>query len=185
MANVNGIKVTRNVTGSVEGALVRLSKDGETATVLQRSDGTLVRVPAASLSPAKGRPIKLVRGLCRADVMELIRDDAEFVSDAIREMFTRQTSDERDVKATKHDNDVGFRADDARRGSMLALKSDCAWTAEDFAMARAILGAYSGTQLFDIAAERLCEREIVEATTSTETDRAVAGVLADLAALAG
>lgn len=183
MANTNGIKVTRNVTGSVEGALVRLSLGGDVATVLQRSDGKLVRVPALSLSPAKGRPIKLVRGLCRADVMELIESDGEFVNDAIRELFTRQTWDERDAKATHHDNDVGFRADDARRGSMLALKSECAWTDEDKCMARAILGTYSGTQLFDIAAERLSEREIVAATSSTETDRTVASVLADLAAL--
>lgn len=179
MANLNGIKVTRNVTGSVNGALVRLSRDGEIATVLERASGMLVRVAAETLSPAKGRPIKLVRGLCRADVNELIRDDAEFVQDAIVELFGRQTMDEREVKATYHDNDVGFRADDARRGSMLALKTGCAWTAEDFAMARAVLFSYSGTQLWDVAAERLSEREIIDATSSTETERLIAEIMAE------
>jgi hypothetical protein len=174
----NGIKVTRNVTGSVDGALVRLSQDGEIATVLARATGLLERVPACTLSPSKGRPIKLIRGLCRADVNELIRDDSEFVQDAIVELFGRQTMDEREVKATYHDNDVGFRADDARRGSLLACKSACAWQDADFAIARGILRSYSGTQLFDVAAERLSEREIVAATSSTETDRAMAETLA-------
>jgi len=180
----NGIKVTRNVTGSVDGALVRLSKDGEIATVLVRDTGLLERVPAATLTPAKGRPIKLIRGLCRADVNELIRDDDDFCQDAIGELFGRQAYDERDAKATYHDNDVGFRADDARRGSMLAVKSACAWGAEEYAMARGILRSYSGTQLFDIAAERLSEREIIEATSSTETQRCVSEVLADLLSMA-
>ena len=180
----NGIKVTRNVTGSVDGALVRLSQDGETATVLCRATGELERVPACTLSPAKGRPIKLIRGLCRADVNELIRDDADFCQDAIVELFGRQVFDEREAHATWHHNDVGFRADDAKRGSALAVKSACAWLDGDYAMAREILRSYSGTQLFDVAAERLSEREIVAATSSTETTRCLASVLADLAAMA-
>lgn len=181
MSTTNTIRVTRNVTGSVDGALIRLSRDGFLATVLARATGTLVRVPADSLSPAKGRPVKLIRGLCRADVNELIRDDAEFVVDAMVELFGRQTWDERAVFATRHDNSVGFRADDAKRGSRLAAKSQCAWTTEDFAAARLILGSYSGTQLFDAAAERLSEREIIEATSTTETERCMAEVLASIA----
>jgi hypothetical protein len=51
-------------------------------------------------------------------------------------------------------------------------------------MARGILRSYSGTQLFDVAAERLSEREIVAATSSTETERCMADALAMLAAMA-
>lgn len=177
--------VTRNVTGSVNGALVRLSSDGLTATVLERDSGNLVRVPSATLVPSRGRPIKLIRGLCRADVNELIRDDGDFVHDAIVELFGRQLDSERASLTTIADNDVGFRADDARRGSMLALKSVCAWDAGDYAMARSILSYYSGTQLFDIASERLSEREIVEATGGnagkSETAMLIGEILASLA----
>lgn len=173
--------VTRNVTGSVEGALVRLSQDGETATVLVRKTGKLARVPASSLSPAKGRPIKLVKGLCRADVDELIDGSEEFCRDAIEELFGRQLDSERAALATFADNDVGFRADDARRGSTLALKS--VWSPVDLFYARTILRAYSGTQLFDVACEYLAEREIVEATDagrcaeSSETDALLSAIL--------
>lgn len=160
--------VTRNVRSedrSVNGALVRLSPDGLMATVLLSADGSLVRVPADTLTPWRGRPIKLVNGLCRADVDELIATSDAFVVDAIGELFGRQLDSERESLATYDDNDVGFRADDARRGSLLALKASCGWTPEDYATARILASRYSGTQLYGIASEFLAEREIVEATT--------------------
>lgn len=175
--------VTRNVTGSVQGALVRLSQDGSIATVLVRETGKLARVAAETLSPSKGRPIKLIRGLCRADVNELIDSSDTFVQDAIDELFGRQLESERKSLATWADNDVGFRADDARRGSLLALKSGCGWTDGDYATARSILRLYSGTQLFDVACEYLAEREIVEATTPKSESACLIGeILASLAA---
>lgn len=179
MTTSNSLRIARNVTGSVQGALIRLTCDGTLATVLERTSGKLVRVEASTLVPARGRPVKLVRGLCRADVNELIRDSAEFVQDAIAELFGRQLSSERVALATWADNDVGFRADDARRGSLLALKSDCAWTDADFATARGILSVYSGTQLFDVAAEYLSEREILAATSRrpTEAEALIAAIL--------
>lgn len=182
--NVTERHVTRNVTGSVQGALIRLSNDGLTATVLERDSGLLVRVATSTLTPSRGRPVKLVKGLCRADVNELIRDDGDFVHDAIVELFGRQLDSEREALATYADNDVGFRADDARRGSMLALKSVCAWDSADYSIARDVLSRYSGTQLFDVASERLSEREIVEATGGnngpTETQTMISEILAML-----
>lgn len=173
------LKVTRNVTGSVDGALVRLSPDGETATVLVRLTGKLARVPADSLTPTRGRPIKLVRGLCRADVDELVETSAEFCVDAVTELFGRQLDNEREAKATIADNDVGFRADDARKGSLLALKS--VWDLADYCTARVLLSRYTGTQLYDMASEFLSEREIVEATTpKSESARLIADILATL-----
>ncbi len=178
--NITERHVTRNVTGSVIGALVRLSSDGTIATVLERETGLLARVPASTLTPSRGRPIKLIRGLCRADVNELIRDSRDFTHDAIVELFGRQLDEERAALATYADNDVGFRADDARRGSTLALKSVCAWDDTDYAMAREILSRYSGTQLFDVASEYLSEREILAATGGESGKSETAMLIAEI-----
>ena len=91
--------------------------------------------------------------------------------------------DEREVLSTRWDNEVGFRADDARRGSALALKSIVAWGDADYAMARQILSRYTGTQLFDAASEFLAEREIVTGAlyrAPTEVEVNLSELYADL-----
>jgi hypothetical protein len=172
----------RSTVSALKGALVRLSADGTVATVLDRESGRLVCESAATLVPTRGRPINLVRGLCRADVDALIESDLTFCAAALDELFVRQTADEREAKATKYDNKVGYRADDARRGSTLALKALCAWSPEDCATARDVLSAYSGTQLWDLAALWLAE--VVPVEPSTETTALVGDVMLDLACMA-
>ena len=156
--NSSTITVTRNVRNTVtgqRGAVIRIK--GETATVLDRDTGKLCAMPLGVLVPTKGRPVKLVNGLHRADVDALVSENPAFRIAAVREMFGRQTDDERAVLATRWDNKVGFRADDARRGSTLAGKAACSWTPEDHATARYILGAYTGTQLWDVASVFMAE----------------------------
>lgn len=172
--------VTRNVRSndrSIEGALIRVSPCGEIATVLLRASGRLARVSAESLSTTKGRPVKLIKGLCRADVNELIESSDDFCRDAIEELFGRQTCDERDAKSTRYDNEVGFRADDARIGSELAQRS--VWSVLDLANARGVLYYYSGTQLWDVACEYLSEQECIAATTrqQSEAESLIAGIV--------
>lgn len=152
--------ITRNIVNTLtgeRGAVVRVSRDGQTCTVLLRDTGKLVSMPSAHVEATRGRPIKLVKGLCRADVDDLVGNNPEFRVRAIRELFGRQTEDERGSLATRWDNRVGFRADDARRGSMLALKSACAWTEDDHTIAIDCLLPYTGTQLWDLASEYLSE----------------------------
>lgn len=187
MTNNSTITVTRNVRNTVtgqRGAVIRIK--GDTATVLDRDTGKLVGMMLAVLVPTKGRPVKLVNGLHRADVDALISENPAFRVAAVREMFGRQTDDERQALATRWDNKVGFRADDARRGSTLAGKAACAWTPEDHATARYILGAYSGTQLWDLASVFLGEDNqgalglSAEATSEEIADAAMwAGILAN------
>lgn len=176
------ITVTRNVVNTLtgaKGAVIRIK--GDTAVVLVRETGKLAPMPVADLRPTKGRPVNLVRGLCRADVDELIDSDTAFRVSAVRELFGRQTDDERVVLATRWDNKVGFRADDARRGSELALKSACAWTDTDHATAKGVLHAYSGTQLFDLASEFLSEPGILADSSRDDTAEAlIASIVAGL-----
>lgn len=183
MLTENILVAGRQVTnGWTKGIL--LSVTNGNARVCLR-DGTVREVEAATLRHSRGRPARLNPGaLVRSEVAALVRNDAQFVREAVALLFARQTSDEQIVKATRWDNDMGFRADDARRGSMLALKSDCAWQEADYALARSILGAYTGTQLFELAADYRAEERTLAALTSapSEADRLVAEILADLAA---
>lgn len=159
--------VTRNVVNTAtgeKGAVIRVK--GDTATVLLRSNGRLSAMHVNDLAPTRGRPIKLIQGLCRADVDALIESDASFRVAAIRELFGRQTDDEREVRATYYDNKVGFRADDAKRGSTLAVKSACAWTDEDHNAAMWCLFPYSGTQLWDLTSQFLSEPDAVDSADS-------------------
>ena len=178
---MTAIRITRNVrsiVSALRGALIRLSPDGATATVLDRDSGKLARVSADTLVATKGRPVNLVRGLCRADVDELIEGDAGFAAECMTELFVRQTADEREVRQTRHLNRVGFRADDALVGSTLAGKSLCAWTETDHAMARDVAKVYSGTQLWDLASLWL------QAGDASEASVLLSDVLSDLAAMA-
>lgn len=157
---VNETHISRNVRSidsTLSGALIRLSQDGTMATVLVRDTGKLARISAASLYPTKGRPVKLIKGLCRADVDELIDSNVNFCFKAIEELFGRQTEDERVTTTTRHENKVGFRADDAKLGSKLAMTD--AWNQVDLVQARQILRAYSGTQLWDLASEFLSAQD--------------------------
>lgn len=178
------VRATVNVLDTstgMRGACIRIA--GDTAVVLVRDTGKLARLPLANLVPTRGRPVKLVGGLHRADVDELIADNAAFRVAAVRELFGRQTADERDVLATRWDNSVGFRADDARRGSTLAGKAACAWTEADHATAANILSVYSGTQLWDLASHFLSDTGVnVETHNISESEALVADILADLLA---
>lgn len=151
----------RNVFSEVRGAVVRVSREG-VATVLLTETGKLARMPVGHLAVTRGRPIKLIGGLVRADIDELIVSSGDFRIAATRVMFARQTEDERSAHATRHDNNVGFRADDARKGSALALKSACGWTAEDHLVAIDCLLPYSGTQLWELASTFLTDLDGVE-----------------------
>lgn len=179
----NKLVAGRQVTnGFTKGTL--LSVDSGVARVCLR-DGSVREVEAATLRHSRGRPARLNPGaLVRSEVAALVKSDAQFVREAIALLFARQTSDEQVVRATRWDNDMGFRADDARRGSALALKSECAWSEADYAVARAILSSYTGTQLFELAAEYKNEEKalasLVEAPS--EADRLVAEILAGLLA---
>lgn len=174
------VNVLNTITGE-RGACIRVK--GDTAVVLVRDTGKLARVELASLVPTRGRPVKLINGLHRADVNELITENATFRVAAIRELFGRQTADEREEKATHWDNSVGFRADDAKRGSTLAGKALCSWDAADHEMSAEILLAYSGTQLWDLASHFLSEAGInVETHNVSESESLVADILADLSA---
>ena len=58
------------------------------------------------------------------------------------------------ARATTIDrNEIGFRADHARRGSILAQLAPDAWGEAEYVTARGILFRYSGTQLLDLAAD--------------------------------
>lgn len=169
---VAGRKVTN---GWTKGTL--LSVENGTARVAL-TDGTVREVEAATLRHSRGRPAKVNPGaLVRSEVDALVATSEGFCQDAIALLFARQTSDEQISKATVWDNDLGYRADHALRGSRLALKSPCGWTGEDFATAREVLSRYSGTQLFEVAALHL-------GRSTGEADALVADVLLDLACMA-
>ncbi len=150
-----------------KGAVVRVSKSN-VATVLLSVTGKTIFVPVSDLKTNRGRPLKLVNGLIRSDVDELIVSSADFRVAAIGELFSRQTDDEREVAHTKYDNDNGFRVDDAKKGSMLAMKLAATWMPEDHVMAIECLMPYSGTQLWDLAASFLTEYSQPDATNDDE-----------------
>lgn len=182
MANIT---VTHNVIVTVSGerrngAVVRFLNGGAEVRVLEAKTGELFTAAVSTCVPARGRPIKLIGGLCRADVRELLATSDTFCVDATRELFGRQLESERNSLATWADNKVGFRADDARRGSLLALKTACAWTAEDYSLARDIMDCYTGTQLYCLASEHLTECEILAATTVvSESARLISEICAE------
>jgi hypothetical protein len=184
MLTENNLVPGRNVTnGWTKGVL--LSVAGGTARVALK-DGSVREVEAATLRHSRGRPARLNPGaLVRSEVDALIAGDASFVREGVALLFARQTSDEQIQRVTRWDNDLGFRADDARRGSALALKSACAWTDADYATGRRILRAYSGTQLFELAAEYVAEDRALAALTAAPSEAAtliaaiIAGTLVD------
>lgn len=171
--------ITRNVQNMVtgeKGAVVRVNKH-HIATVLLAETGKLSQVHCAHLMRLRGRPIKLVNGLVRADVDELIQSSPLFRHAAIIEMFSRQTDDERDCKATRHDNKNGFRSDSARRGTELALLPLDAWTDACHMMAIDVLSYYSGTQLWDLASRFLTD--VIDSDDATESNALISEILAD------
>ena len=153
----------RNVVSDERGAVVRV-REG-IATVLLTETGKLARMPSSELVVTRGRPIKLIKGLVREDINELIMSSETFRVAGLQAMFARQTDDERDSKATRHDNKNGFRVDDAKDGSALALKDGSTWTGEDHLTAIQCLLPYSGTQLWDLASMFLTEPESLASLT--------------------
>lgn len=147
----------RHVTaGTPSGRGVVLTTRGSEVRVMDAASGVPAWFPAREVVTRRGRPALVSdTGLCRWDVDALIASDNSFVFDAITLLFGRQTDDEQVSATTRHDNDLGFRADHARKGTILAALAPDAWGEREFVIAREVLSWYSGTQLYDLAAEYL------------------------------
>lgn len=182
MLTENILVCGRNVTnGFTKGVL--LSVENGVARVCLKN-GNVAKVEAASLRHSRGRPAKLNFGaLVRSEVEALVKNDAQFVYEAVALLFARQTEHEQIRRETIFDNDIGFRADDARRGSRLALKSRCAWTPEDYRAARRILWSYTGTQLFELASDYVAEERTLASLTAPQSEASllIGEILANLA----
>lgn len=148
-----GRHVTILTATDARGIVLRV--DGERARILDATSEIPSWFPCADLAGRRGRPaIVHASGLCRFDLLNLVATDEAFCHEAITFLFGRQTDDEQGHRCTRHDNDLGFRADHAKDGSRLALTVG-GWNATDLTRARSILNRYTGTQLFDLAAEWL------------------------------
>ena len=149
-----GRHVTILTATDTRGIVLRV--DGERARVLEAASEVPSWFPCADLQGRRGRPaIVHTSGLCRFDLTNLVNTDDSFCQEAIRFLFGRQTDDEQGSACTRHDNDLGFRADHARKGTILAALAPDAWSGMEYNTARTILHRYTGTQLFDLAAEWL------------------------------
>jgi hypothetical protein len=153
MNSNNSLVPGRSVTnGEVRGTLLMVAHDRARVLVDDVPDW----YPVDSLKTTRGRPALVhYSGLCRWDLQNLVDSSNEFCQEAIRFLFGRQTPIEQQVSHTIYENDMGFRADHARKGTLLALLAPDAWGAPEYSMARGILKRYCGTQLFDLAAERM------------------------------
>lgn len=149
-----GRHVTILTATDARGIVLRV--DGERARVMDATTEIPSWFPCADLQGRRGRPaIVHASGLCRLDLTNLVNSDLAFCQEAIRFLFGRQTDDEQDSACTRHDNALGFRADHAQKGTILAALAPDAWTGAEYDTARSILHRYTGTQLFDLAAEWL------------------------------
>jgi hypothetical protein len=149
-----GRHVTILTVREARGIVLRV--DGDTARIMEATTEVPHWFPVADLQGRRGRPaIVHTSGLCRYDLTFLVNTDTAFCQEAIRFLFGRQTDDEQGSACTRHDNDLGFRADHARKGTILAALAPDAWTGAEYDTARTILHRYTGTQLFDLAAEWL------------------------------
>lgn len=149
-----GRHVTILTATDARGIVLRV--DGERARVMNATSEIPSWFPCEDLQGRRGRPaIVHASGLCRHDLTVLVVHDDGFCQEAIRFLFGRQTDDEQGAACTRHDNDLGFRADHARKGTTLASLAPDAWSGAEYATARTILHRYTGTQLFDLAAEWL------------------------------
>lgn len=149
-----GRHVTILTATDARGIVLRVERDE--ARVMDATSEIPSWFPLADLQGRRGRPaIVHTSGLCRHDLTHLVNTDLAFCQEAIRFLFGRQTDDEQGSACTRHDNDLGFRADHARKGTILSALAPDAWTGEEYDTARTILHRYTGTQLFDLAAEWL------------------------------
>jgi hypothetical protein len=147
-----GRHVTILTATDARGIVLRV--DGERARVMDAASEIPSWFPCADLQGRRGRPALVhTSGLCRHDLTHLVNTDPAFCQEAIRFLFGRQTDDEQGSACTRHDNDLGFRADHARKGTILSALAPDAWTGAEYDTARGILHRYTGTQLFDLAAE--------------------------------
>lgn len=147
--------LTASAQRGVDSRGIVLRVDGERARIMDVSTEVPSWFPCADLQGRRGRPaIVHTSGLCRFDLLHLVATDESFCQEAVTFLFGRQTDDEQGSRSTRHDNDLGFRADHAKDGSRLALTVG-GWNDSDHRRARSILNRYTGTQLFDLAAEWL------------------------------
>jgi hypothetical protein len=157
---VPGRHVTILGSSEARGIVLRVDDAGERARVLDASTDMPSWFPTDTLRGRRGRPAHVhSSGLCRWDLEQLVASDSQFCQEATRFLFGRQTDDEQGSATTRHDNDLGFRADHARKGTILATLAPDAWGDREYGIARSILSRYTGTQLFDLAAEWISEGE--------------------------
>lgn len=143
-----------NLDRTMRGIVLQV-KEGS-IRVLQLGTNIRTWYEASELRTIRGRPAHVhPSGLCAADVLSTINNSNEFCQAAISELYGRQNPLEQARAATMDRNEVGFRADHARRGSVLAALAPDAWGEAEYATARSILVRYSGTQLLDFAASYL------------------------------
>lgn len=85
-------------------------------------------------------------------IINLLNTNDIAVERAIVAIYNRQTADEKNVRATRHDNSMGFRANHAHRGSYYAewIRSGRHLTGDHIRKARKIVLHYH-RQLLEIA----------------------------------
>ena len=151
--NNNTFVPGRHVTnGSISGIV--LTQRGYLVRVLNTNTNTPFWFDAVDLRGTRGRPgLVHPSGLCQFDVNAFIASSHQFCQEGIRLLFGRQNDMEQARGTTIERNEVGFRADHARRGSILAQLAPDAWGDAEYVTARGILYRYSGTQLLDLAAD--------------------------------
>ena len=118
--NNNTFVPGRHVTnGSISGIV--LTQRGYLVRVLNTNTNTPFWFDAVDLRGTRGRPgIVHPSGLCQFDVNAFIASSHQFCQEGIRLLFGRQNDMEQARGTTIERNEVGFRADHARRGSILA-----------------------------------------------------------------
>jgi hypothetical protein len=153
-AFVPGRHVT-NLDRTMRGIILKVEDRPQGIRVLQLSTNSPVWYDVSELRANRGRPAHVhPSGLCATDVVDLINNSKEFCQAAISELYGRQNPMEQARATTIDRNEVGFRADHARRGCILAALAPDAWGESEYSTARSILVRYSGTQLLDLAASR-------------------------------